>query len=205
MSLPEAWYKPVSVGICLGRTCHSYPRLVGCEAGCSLKHRSAVFTAKRSVKQSRFVIFLQNVCPQGHSLYSLFYPWLHPKPVLIITNHARQDWLYDKRRVRTKGCALHWFWLQPTFLLFVVEGPSQCSAVCWWSCPASCHAAAAAGAAAAAEMCGPYVSLKWRRSNAPGVQICKYYYSGVSFVELCIENWRILGHLMSFAIPWVNN
>lgn len=78
------------------------------------------------------------------------------------------------------------FGCSPTFLLFVVEGLSQCSAVC-------------VGAVQPAVMLLLLLLQLQRRvdhmlvssgrgpHSAPGDQICKYC-SAVSFVKLCIEN-----------------
>lgn len=72
-------------------------------------------------------IFLQNACPQGHSLWLIL--GIKATSVSMITNQAGRDWSCGTRPVHIKGCGLHRFGLQRTFLPFVVEGPSQCGAL----------------------------------------------------------------------------
>lgn len=54
-----------------------------------------------------------------------------PRKGPIHTNGARQACLCDTATgAHEHGCGLHWFGLRRTFLPFVVQGSSQCSAVC---------------------------------------------------------------------------
>lgn len=181
MSLPKAWNKTASVGLCFfleGGLNQSFTPVASAIWGgnLSLQKKNKKNTAVLWCRADFFFFLLSSVlretisfchlpckmfCPSRSFTEALFWR-LNPESVPIITSHALQDWLCDMQRVHIKkkkavvctdfGCSTH---THGSAVCCGRPEPMQCSAVC-------------AGAVQPAVMlllllllqrCGPYAGL----------------------------------------------
>lgn len=183
MSLPKAWSKTASYGLCVARTSPSYLWPVRYVAGISLNHRSDVEPFSQldaPWNNVRFVIFLQNVCPQGHSQK----PVLEIKPMIRPFNYQSipsalgiclsgwGGWTLKAVVCTHFGCSTHF-----CCLLW----KAWANAVLWWICPACCHAAAAAAAAEMWTIC-------WLVSSGGGHFHCGLWFN-MQITFCCLMCW----------------